>query len=412
MKIETDYKELILKIPIAWAMLKNHRHQRTFGIDHESISTFSKAQKANLLRIKKQLLEKKYRFKEMRPAPISKRGKKRTILIATVEDRIVCKAILSLIEPKFNAYNSNCDFSREVTFKSRTKKPKFKGVPLAVYAIQEHMTAGYTWIVEADIKKFFDNVPKKEILKIVAQEISDKNILKLIKDIVKFKVDSESQDTSLYKPYKGIAQGSSISPLLASVYLFNFDEFIKKTINVKLVRYVDDFILLCRDEETAQKIHDIAKVKLGKMGLDIHGKDVPDEKGRVKTRIINSTHESFEFLGLNFNGRDVDIAREKKDELILDTNEIIKGQKGQIYKKTLRIERKLHSFIRQYRHPHYTRTKQSLIALTRRIHQEIEKDFLNELKSVFGPNYYNKLDPVAQKKLLDIIGVNINKLVK
>src|SRR6185312_179306 len=160
----TEYQEIISTIPFSWTILKKHRHQRTAGIDHESISTFVKVEKQGLARITKLLQEKKYEFNEMRPAPITQRGKKRTILIATVEDRIVCKALLQVVSPKFDSYNSNRDYSRNVEYLHNGEQPKFKGVPLAALAIQDHMAEGYTWIVEADIKKFFDNVPKEKIL--------------------------------------------------------------------------------------------------------------------------------------------------------------------------------------------------------------------------------------------------------
>ena len=407
--IVSAYQQVIDAVPDAWAALRKHRHRFTADINNENIDSFSKDEKKNLESVQARLAARKYLFSEMRPINLVQKGKKRQVLISTVEDRIVSKAILDTITPWLNAYNSQRDFSRKV---SRPRDITFNGVPLAALAVQRHIESGYHWVLEADIKKFFDNVPKDKILAKISGDIVDTELMALVENIVKFKIAKEGSEEEYTQPYNGLAQGSSISPLLASVYLHDFDEHIKTFKNVKLVRYVDDFIILCKDEKSANEMYKVALDKLKELGLDMHEKDVADEKGKIKTRVLDSKSGPFDFLGLRFNYLDIDISEGKKKDLLSGVQEVLHKSPGNFYDKILVIERKMRGFVRQYRHPHYTRTKQSLNALASKVQAEIESDYLNEFRGVFGKDYLTALTPVQQKKLLGILGAPISKMVK
>jgi RNA-directed DNA polymerase len=412
-KKKTVYDKVIAGLPRVWMVLKKHAHKNTEGIDKQSINTFSKKKDEYLTKIKKDLEAGSYQFTEMRRAKVNQKTKPREILISTISDRIVSKAILDVIYPNFEMYTSNCDYSKKVNYQYKKGQKELKGVPLAALAIQQYIRDGYCWIVEADIKKFFDHVPKKEILKIVRKEIKDKKLNGLIKQIIEFKAADDAEKVEKrkeYHPRKGIAQGSSISPLLASIYLYKFDMFITAGYDVKLVRYVDDFIILCKDENTAKGMYTLSKNMLHSMGLEIHELNVADN-GKIKTKITHTPTGPFDFLGLCFNNVDIDISRDKKEEINNEVLDILHKSGGRIYRKTSDIEKKLRSFIKQYRHSHYTRTKQSLTALTKRIQEKIEASYLNEIKSVLGDGIYKKLNDIQIARLLKILDIPIKNLV-
>ncbi len=297
----TDYEKVMKRLFLSWKHLKTHPKKHTMGIDGVSIFTFGKEERKNIKKLRDSLSAKRFSFKKMKPVDIGNRQ----ILVCTVEDRIVSRSILSVLEKHFKKYNSNCDYSRTVIYKNRLGiKNTLNGVPLAAQAILDNMENGYTWVFETDIKKFFDYIPKQKIIDLINKKITDPDLQNLVTQIINFQVEKELVDIEQKDYYEdiGVAQGSAISPLLASIYLYEFDCFIKCNTNYRLVRYVDDFIIQCKTKDEAEQVYKEVLQKLKDMDLDIHQLDVPDPKnGKIKTRIVNALEASFVFLGLNFN---------------------------------------------------------------------------------------------------------------
>ena len=167
------------------------------------------------------------------------KGKMRPLGIPTVQCRIAQEVVRQLINPIFDSkFHSN----------SYGFRPG-KNCHQAVEKVLEYLSQGYQYIVDADIKGFFDNIPHKLIMAEVASEIADGNILQLIERFLKSGVMVEGQ---LRPTSKGTPQGGVISPLLANIVLNRLDHEFESN-NFKFVRYADDFVVLCKTKEQAMR---------------------------------------------------------------------------------------------------------------------------------------------------------------
>lgn len=155
----------------------------------------------------------------------------------------------------------------------------------AIDKIQEYIMAGNLWAVEFDIEAFFDSINHELLIDFVAEEISDGSFLKLIRS---FLTAGVMRDGVRYDQDKGTPQGGVISPLLANIYLHRFDE-VMTTNGFNLVRYADDFVVLCKTEEEADKTISLALGTLCKLKLNAN---------YTKTRKVHLTEQGgIEFLG-------------------------------------------------------------------------------------------------------------------
>jgi group II intron reverse transcriptase/maturase len=200
----------------------------------------------------------------------------RPLGIPTIKDRVVQTAAKLILEPIFEA-----DF-QEFSYGFREGKSCHQ----ALQAVWKWMNFGHTEVIDADIQGFFDNIPHDKLLRTVASRVSDGKMLRLIKQFLKAPIWDEGR---LHKSKKGTPQGGVISPLLANIYLNHLDQFwVRKGYDkyAKLVRYADDFVLLCKGN--AEFYLGEVKRLLTNLGLELSGK---------KTRIVTSTQQGFDFLG-------------------------------------------------------------------------------------------------------------------
>ncbi len=411
-KQKTDYEKVILALHPAWEELKKHPHKDTEGQDGESIRSFSSNYSLKISELSEKLSNNKFEFQPLKRATVEKG---REILIQRVEERIVSGAILQVVSPYLQGLNSNHDFSRRLINLPNGEIPEYHGIPLAVKIIQEHFNTGYVWVLEADIKGFFDNVPKKEIFKLISLYIKDKKVLEMIKRIIYFSPEiSHKKEPKLYDKTKGLAQGSPLSPLLASIYLYEFDTFIIKNYpEVKLVRYVDDFIILCKDESTAKKMYDESIKKLKDMTLDMY-KLGEIKNGLEKTRITCAKgygSHSFDFLGLSFNHIDIDITKKKKEEIQKTIVEIINAR-GNFLQKTRTIESRLIGYIEHYKWAHYSRTVPSLIKIINFSQKELRSYFINTYIKITGQHPFKNFSKSKIDNLFKFIGIDFEYLLK
>lgn len=258
----------------AWKRVKANRGSG--GVDKVSIAQFAKNKGQNLREMHRVLRNKKYKPMPARRAYIPKPDKgKRPLGIPTIRDRIVQQALLNTFE-RFDVFESkflDCSYGF---------RPK-RNAHQAIEEVERLRDQGYAWAVDADIEGFFDAVDHKLLMKLVEEEVSDGSVLKLISLFLKAGVMEEQRflATTL-----GTPQGGVISPLLANIYLHPFDTEITGK-GHKLVRYADDFLVLCKSREEAEKALADVREALARLRLSLS-----DEK----TRLAHFS-EGVQFLG-------------------------------------------------------------------------------------------------------------------
>jgi group II intron reverse transcriptase/maturase len=203
-------------------------------------------------------------------------GKERPLGIPTIRDRIVQAAAKLMLEPIFEA-----DF-KDFSYGFRERKSSHQ----AKQAVWKWMNFGNTEVIDADIQGFFDNIPHDKLLRSIARRVSDGKMMRLIKLFLKAPI---REDDNERKPKKGTPQGGVISPLLANIYLNHLDQFWTKkgyTKYAKLVRYADDFVVLC-EKNTKFYLGEVKRL-IENLGLVLNEK---------KTHVVDTRQQGFDFLG-------------------------------------------------------------------------------------------------------------------
>lgn len=262
----------------AWR--KVERNKGSAGIDGQNIERFAAAADRYLAELHEALKDGSYR-----PAPIKRveipkgDGRTRPLGIPTVKDRIVQTALKMVIEPIFEAQ------FRPGSYGFRPGR----SCKAALREVDRLLKEGYSFVLDADLQSYFDTIPHDRLLARVANSISDGRILKLIEG---FLGQDIMKDMERWRPTTGTPQGAVISPLLANIYLHPLDLLMEQS-GYRMVRYADDFVILCRKPEEAMAAHQLVEEWVTANGLTLH----PD-----KTRIGDSRQpgQGFDFLGYRF----------------------------------------------------------------------------------------------------------------
>jgi RNA-directed DNA polymerase len=260
----------------AWA--KSAQNKGSAGVDGITIERYERDVDANLVRLSEQLRDGSYRPKAIRRTYIPKAdGKMRPLGIPTVQDRIVQGAIRHVIEPIFE---------RQFAQHSYGFRPG-RGCKDALRRVDELLKTGYRYVVDADLKSYFDTIPHGPLMKRLREHIADGRVLKLIESFLEAKI---MEGLEQWTPFAGAPQGAVLSPLLSNIYLNPLDHLLAGR-GMEMVRYADDFVILCRTRQEAEAALELVRAWTVEAGLTLH----PE-----KTRIADAQTESFEFLGYRF----------------------------------------------------------------------------------------------------------------
>jgi len=251
------------------------------GIDGKSLEEIEAQGVEPFLRgIEKYLREGRYHPVAVREVEIPKAdGKRRALGIPTVRDRVVQMAAKIVLEPVFEA-----DF-RECSYGYRPKRGSLE----AMEKIRELANRGHNFVLDADIRNYFGSIEHEKLMKAIERRISDRKVLKLIRKWLKAGVISKG---GYKESLVGTPQGGVISPLLSNIYLHQLDESWERDCfgMGKLIRYCDDFVIMCRRWQEVREARRRVQELLGGMGLELHPK-------KTKEVRISRGMNGFEFLG-------------------------------------------------------------------------------------------------------------------
>lgn len=263
------------------AFKKVKQNRGAAGVDRQTSARFELRLEENLQRLADQLSQGTYQPQPIRRVWIPKPGKKerRPLGIPTVRDRIVQSALRSVIEPIFER-----DFAQH----SYGFRPG-RGCKDALRRVDSLLNQGYTYVVDADICKYFDTIPHQGLLAQVAEKISDSRVLELIESYLSQRVMDTAKE---WEPEgEGTPQGAVISPLLSNIYLSPLDHRMTSQ-GYEMVRYADDLVILCRSRSEAEAALKNLEEWTAAAGLTLH----PE-----KTRLVNAEEPGgFDFLGYHF----------------------------------------------------------------------------------------------------------------
>jgi RNA-directed DNA polymerase len=164
-----------------------------------------------------------------------------------------------------------------------------RGAHDALRIVEQKLQEGYVYVVDADLKGYFDTIPKDRLLALVKEHISDSRMLNLIKLFLDQHILEELRE---WTPIAGVPQGAVLSPVLSNLYLNPLDHQMSQA-GFEMVRYADDFVILCRSQSEAEAALQMVAAWVESAGLTLHP---------TKTKIVDSRVQSFAFLGYSFRG--------------------------------------------------------------------------------------------------------------
>jgi RNA-directed DNA polymerase len=256
-------------------------NQGAAGVDHQSVEDFRAHRPEELDRLQAALRTETYRPQAVRRVWIPKPGsnEQRPLGVPTVRDRVVQTALLQLVEPIFDVTFSDSSYG----FRHG------RGCRQALQRVEELLNAGYVYVVDADLKSFFDTISKPRLMAHLRQKVSDQRVLRLMEMFLEQGVLDGLRE---WTPETGTPQGAVLSPLLANIYLNPLDHLLAEA-GLALVRYADDFVILCRTREEAQRALALVQRWVAENDLILHP---------TKTKIVDARTEGFDFLGYHFRG--------------------------------------------------------------------------------------------------------------
>jgi RNA-directed DNA polymerase len=331
-------------LELAWQHVA--RNKGAAGVDGQSVERFSWQAERYLAELQTSLADGSYQPNPVKRVEIPKGdGKTRPLGIPTVKDRVVQTALKMVIEPIFEGQFRPGSFGF---------RPGL-GCKDALREVDRRLKEGDTWVVDADLKSYFDTIPHARLMTRVAGSIRDGRVLALIERFLHQEIMTEM---ARWQPDSGTPQGAVLSPLLANLYLHPLDLMMEQA-GYRMVRYADDFVVLCASEAEAR-----AALRQIAAWVDANGLTLHPQKTRVGDCL--QPGQGFDFLGYRFEGRRrfvrdkslrafKDKLREKTSRsrgdslarIIADLNPLLRGWFGYFKHAGRRVFRRLDQMLRR-----------------------------------------------------------------
>jgi RNA-directed DNA polymerase len=305
------------------------------GVDHVTVAMFAQRLDAHLTTLADALRTGTYRPHAIRRHWIPKPGthERRPLGIPTVRDRVVQTALRLVVEPIYE---------RDFAAHSYGFRPQ-RGAKDALRRVNALLRAGYVHVVDADIQAYFDSIPRAALRARVETKVADGRVLALLDAFLQQPIFEGLQQTT---PEAGTPQGAVISPLLANLYLDPLDHAMAAA-GFEMVRYADDFVVLCRTAEDAQQALLMVQRWTQAAGLQLHPQ---------KTRVVDMQQPGgFDFLGYHFE-RDRRWPRQKSRAHLRDTVRL-KTRRNNGHSLTaiiVDVNRTLRGWFEYFKHSHHS----------------------------------------------------------
>lgn len=248
------------------------------GIDRITIERFDRDKERNINELSREIRERQYRPRAVKRVEIPKlTGGTRPLGIPAIRDRVVQSSVKLVIEPIFE---------HEFSERSYGFRPG-RGAKDALRRVDQQLRQGYRYVVDADIRSFFDTIDHERLMTCIKEKVADTTVLDLIESFLRQEIHA---DERRWCPTQGTPQGGVISPLLANIYLHGLDLALAQ---YEHTRYADDFVIMCKTEQEAKDALAAVRSWMETAKLELH----PE-----KTRIVdlNQPDGEFEFLGYLF----------------------------------------------------------------------------------------------------------------
>jgi RNA-directed DNA polymerase len=257
----------------AWDHVRENKGSA--GVDGLTIASFAEREDELLAKLQAQLRDRTYRPRPVKRVAIPKAaGGTRNLGIPSVADRVVQQALVQKMTPIFEPLFADCSFGYRPGRSPHT----------AMRKVWREINEGNLWILDADLRSYFDKIDQERLVSLIAEEISDGRVLQLIRSFL----DAGVIVDGAWEPTRtGVPQGGVASPLWSNIYLTPFDLAMTEA-GYRLTRFADDFVVVCRTRQEAEAALTFARAFLHeRLGVSLH----PE-----KTRIVHVAH-GFEFLG-------------------------------------------------------------------------------------------------------------------
>jgi RNA-directed DNA polymerase len=348
--IDKVYGELNLYL----AARKVTGKQGAAGVDGQTAKEFEEHLVVETRRLGEHLRGDTYRPQAVRRVPIPKPGRPnetRPLGIPTIRDRVVQTALVHVIEPILDHQ------FHERSFGFRHGR----GAHDALRVVEQKLQEGDVYVVDADLKGYFDSIPKDRLLKLIKAHISDSRLLKLIQMFLDQRILEELRE---WTPIAGVPQGAVLSPVLSNLYLNPLDHEMAEQ-GFEMVRYADDFVVLCRSEFEAEVALLMITEWVESAGLTLHP---------TKTKIVDSRSESFAFLGYSFRGNKIYPRRESLAKMKARIRELTpRKRSGSMASIAKELNRVLIGWFGYFRHSRWTIFKDLDATIRRRLRRLLLK---------------------------------------